>query len=110
MERTYDIFEIGSKGEIWRASVSGLEAAINRMRELASESTNGFRIMHLPTKTVVAILNAKESPSMPASKEREALSPEKHESDLFWRHMGRRRFLHGRIPWFKSARQRMDPR
>jgi hypothetical protein len=62
MERTYDIFEVLPDGKsLWRCAVTGHEPGLNRMRELASESSNEFRMMHLPTKAVVAIWYAKDS-------------------------------------------------
>lgn len=67
MERTYDIFEINDNGDpIWRAVVAGLDAALARAKELASRSTHEFRVMHLPTNSIAAVLNAKESPSASA--------------------------------------------
>ena len=64
MERTYDIFEILSDGHmVWRGAVAGHEAALARMRQLASESSNEFRMMHLPSDSVAAILNAKDARS-----------------------------------------------
>ena len=59
MERDYDIFEINPDGSlIWRAAVQGHEAAVNRLRELAAETKNEVRVMHVPTKSVIAVLNA----------------------------------------------------
>ena len=58
MERTYDIFEKMSDGSVlWRAAIPGHEAAIRQLRELASQSTNEFQLMHIPTKTVIATIN-----------------------------------------------------
>ena len=64
MERIYDIFEIRHAGAIWRDTVTGHEPALARMRELASDSPNEFRLMHLPSKAVIAILYAKDSYSV----------------------------------------------
>jgi hypothetical protein len=61
MERTYDIFEILPDGNpVWRKAVIGHEASINKMRELASQSQNEFRVIHLPTNSLVAVLNPRE--------------------------------------------------
>ena len=60
MERTYDIFEICDADAIWRDIVTGHEPALARMRELASDSPNEFRLMHLPSKAVI-ILYARDS-------------------------------------------------
>lgn len=64
MERSYDIFEVLPDGtQVWRVAVSGHDAALAEMRELASKSVNEFRMMHLGTNSVAAILYAKQSPS-----------------------------------------------
>jgi hypothetical protein len=64
MDRTYDIFEVMPDGILeWRECVVGHEAAIARARERASKSANEFRIMHLPTKSIAAVLNSKEPPA-----------------------------------------------
>ena len=63
MERTYDIFEVKEDGSLfWRDAVSGLEPALAKMRELAAKSTNGFKVMHLPSHSVIAVLDAKQAP------------------------------------------------
>ena len=61
MDRRYDIFELVGEDPVWRASISGHEAAIVRMRELAEGSQNEFRLMHIPTNAVIAIVAAKKS-------------------------------------------------
>ena len=72
MERTYDIFEILADGSpIWKQSVSGHEPALARMRELAAESPNEFRMMHLATNSVAAILPADEPRSASGAEEEE---------------------------------------
>ena len=64
VQRTYDIFEVLPDGEfVWRDFVEGLDATLARARELAAQSTNEFRVMHLPTHSVVAVLNAQKSPA-----------------------------------------------
>jgi hypothetical protein len=55
MDRTYDIFEIFPDGTmIWRASITGLDPAVRKFKELAHGGANEFRLMHLPTHTVIA--------------------------------------------------------
>jgi hypothetical protein len=55
MDRAYDVFEIFTDGSmIWRASITGLEPAIRKFKELAHSSANEFRLMHLPTHAVIA--------------------------------------------------------
>jgi hypothetical protein len=60
MLRTYDLFEILPDNDVlWKATITGHEAAIQRLQQLASASANEFRLVHLPTKTVIATINAK---------------------------------------------------
>src|SRR5690348_17931122 len=86
MERTYDIFEILADGSpMWRQSVSGHEPALARMRELAAESPNEFRMMHLATNSVAAILPPNEARSESgAEKEEPRESRDKKDGDLSW--------------------------
>jgi hypothetical protein len=59
MDREYDLFEIFPDGSaLWRHTVSGHEEAIKRLRELSMQTTNEVRLMHLPTGTLIASLNA----------------------------------------------------
>lgn len=60
MERTFDIFEIENGHPIWRAVVSGHEVAVARMGELATKSNNEFRLMHVPTNSLIALIDAKK--------------------------------------------------
>jgi hypothetical protein len=63
MDRDYDIFECFEDGSIkWLDHVSGHDAAVARARTFAANSTNELRVIHLPTKSVVAVLNARKSP------------------------------------------------
>lgn len=59
MERTYDIFEIRDGQPLWREAVSGIEPALAHMRELAAKSDNEFRLPHVSTSSLIAVLNAK---------------------------------------------------
>jgi len=55
----YDLFEISPDGSaIWKAAVVGHEDAIQKLQELAAETTNEMRLKHVPTKTVIAAMNA----------------------------------------------------
>lgn len=55
MDREYDLFEVFPDGAlIWRDSVTGHENAIRRLRELVTVSDNEFRVMHIPTNTLIA--------------------------------------------------------
>jgi hypothetical protein len=58
--RTYDLFEVLPDGDlIWKAKIDGHEDAIVTLQEHAKHRVNEFRLMHLPTKTVIATINAK---------------------------------------------------
>jgi hypothetical protein len=60
MLRTYDLFEILPDNDVlWRATITGHEDAIQKLQQLASGSAHEFRLVHLPTKTVIATINAK---------------------------------------------------
>jgi len=58
-EREYDIFEkLPDDGVMWRGSVHGQQNAIERLEELAANSSNGHFAMYTPTKVIVARVNA----------------------------------------------------
>jgi hypothetical protein len=58
MERTYDVFEKLPDGTlVWRATVTGHEQAIIQLKRLASQNSNEWQVMHLPTKTVIATMS-----------------------------------------------------
>jgi hypothetical protein len=62
MERECDLFEVNPDGSLtWRGVVHGHEAAVNRLRELAAQTKNEVRVMHVPTKSVVAVLNVPQA-------------------------------------------------
>lgn len=92
MERTYDIFELLADGGLeWRDFAEGHEAALARAGELAAGSSNEFRVMHLPTNSVVAVFNAKQSPTQSGNERRK---PDKNrtsdaEGSLRWRNIAR---------------------
>jgi hypothetical protein len=59
MERTYDIFEKTEDGSmLWRVAIPGHEAALCKLKEMAAQSPNEFHLMHIPTKTTIATINA----------------------------------------------------
>ena len=59
MDREYDLFEKFPDGSlIWRAVVKGHESAIAKLTELAGQTNNEVRVMHMPTKSIVATMNA----------------------------------------------------
>jgi hypothetical protein len=58
MNRTYDIFERQPDGKLlWKSSVQGHEAAVSKLRELASGSPNEWQLIHVPTQSLVATMN-----------------------------------------------------
>lgn len=62
MQRSYDLFEKLTDGTLtWRDSIQGYFEALRKLTELASRSQNEWQVMHLPTKTVIAVLFAKDA-------------------------------------------------
>jgi DNA-binding IclR family transcriptional regulator len=60
VNRTYDLFEKTAAGDLlWRASVSGLEAAHKQLMELAERTGNECLLMHLPTQEIVKRIEEK---------------------------------------------------
>jgi hypothetical protein len=58
MDDKFDIFECPPEGGLlWRDSAENVEKAKRKTLELAAKSHNEFRVMHIPTKTVVARVN-----------------------------------------------------
>jgi alpha-D-ribose 1-methylphosphonate 5-phosphate C-P lyase len=57
MDRTYDIFEVVEFEAVWRKAVVGNEEAIRVLRQLAGETTNEVRLMHLLSNSTVAAVN-----------------------------------------------------
>jgi hypothetical protein len=58
MDREYDIFEVFEDGSlVWRETGSGHVDSIRKLQELAAKTKNEVRMMHLPTKTLIAALN-----------------------------------------------------
>jgi len=69
MEREYDLFEHFSNGDVlWRMTVIGHENAVQQLRELAATTSNEVRLVHLPTQSVIAVMNR-------ASKDTSSASP-----------------------------------
>jgi hypothetical protein len=62
MNREYDAFEVLPDGTlVWRGTVVGHEDALKKLKEIAKGNTNEFRLMHVPTKTVIAAINSKSA-------------------------------------------------
>lgn len=61
MDRDYDIFEILPDGSpLWKVAVSGHQKAISILQQLATQTENEVRIMHIPTNTLIASMNVPE--------------------------------------------------
>jgi hypothetical protein len=46
------------RSALWREAVAGHENALRVLATLALKTTNEVRVMHLPTNSVIAIINA----------------------------------------------------
>jgi hypothetical protein len=65
MERQYDLFEQFPNGDVlWRMTVTGHENAIQQLRDLAATTYNEVRVVHLPTQSVIAVLNRASKDSL----------------------------------------------
>jgi hypothetical protein len=62
MNRVYDAFEVLPDGSlIWKATIEGREDVVKQLKQVAKDSPNEFRLMHIPTKTVIATINCKSA-------------------------------------------------
>jgi hypothetical protein len=60
VNREYDLFEVLDDGAVlWRCVVQGREEAISKLRESAATTRNEWRLMHIPTQTLIARMNEK---------------------------------------------------
>lgn len=58
MEREYDLFELLPDGGLmWRETVAGHENAIRRLKELAQQTPNEVRMMHVLSNSMIASMN-----------------------------------------------------
>jgi hypothetical protein len=58
MDRQYDIFEILPDGApLWKVAVAGHESAVAKLQELAAQTENEVRVMHIPTNSLIAAMN-----------------------------------------------------
>jgi hypothetical protein len=63
VERTYDIFERLPDGTmLWVAAVQGHEEAIPKLKLYGEKRSNEFRLMHLPSDSLVAAVNVPKQP------------------------------------------------
>jgi anion-transporting ArsA/GET3 family ATPase len=62
VDGSYDVFEILPDGSpVWRGAIHGREDALRKLEELAKQTVNEVRVMHVPTKTVIAAVNTPEN-------------------------------------------------
>lgn len=62
VDREYDIFEVLEDGSlVWRESGHGHADSVNKLKALAAKTANEVRMMHLPTKTLIAAMNTPKS-------------------------------------------------
>jgi hypothetical protein len=60
MNREYDAFEVLPNGVmIWKTKIVGQGDAVKKLKEVAKDNANEFRLVHIPTKIVIATINAK---------------------------------------------------
>jgi hypothetical protein len=56
MNRVHDAFEVLPDGTlIWKATIKGREDAVKKLEQVAKDSPNKFRLMHIPSKTASGI-------------------------------------------------------
>jgi hypothetical protein len=61
VERSYDIFERMPDGALlWVTAVAGRNEALLKLQWCGKQRSNEFRLMHLPTSTVIAAINVSE--------------------------------------------------
>jgi uncharacterized hydantoinase/oxoprolinase family protein len=61
MDREYDIYEKLVNGEMnWHGAYRGRISALARLKEIAATSSNEVFAIHVPTKEIIATLNAKK--------------------------------------------------
>ena len=59
MDRVYDLFQVLPDGTLlWRETVSGHGAAMDRLEQLALLESSEFRMLYLEDQTVIATRNA----------------------------------------------------
>lgn len=64
MDRQYDLFEKLPDGSLdFRSTIAGLESAIAALKDLSAHTDNECALIHLPTRTVIAVMHGSESSS-----------------------------------------------
>jgi hypothetical protein len=58
MDRQYDIFEILPDGSpLWKVTVAGHASAISKLQQMAAQTENEVRVMHIPSNSLIAAMN-----------------------------------------------------
>jgi hypothetical protein len=58
MDRNYDLFEVFEDGSlVWRDTCVGHVDCVRKLQVLATTTANEVRMVHLPTKTIIAVMN-----------------------------------------------------
>ncbi len=59
MDREYDLFQVLPDGEtlLWRETIAGHGAAMDRLEQVALLESSEFRLLYLPDKTIIATRN-----------------------------------------------------
>jgi hypothetical protein len=58
VDRNYDLFEVLEDGSlIWSDTGSGHMDAIHKLQDLAAQTANEVRVLHLPTRVIIAAMN-----------------------------------------------------
>jgi hypothetical protein len=65
VDRQYDIFQVLTDGTLlWRETIVGHQAALDKLNQLALSEQSEFRLLHLPDKTVIAKINSQSPKQM----------------------------------------------
>ena len=68
MECTYDLFEVAPDGALmWRCAITGHDEAIAKLRQLSCDTMNEVRVMHVPSKSVIAVIEKVPRPQEDSS-------------------------------------------
>jgi hypothetical protein len=61
VQRIYDIFEVRDGRPVWLCTIDGNEDALKKAIEAARSTANEIRIMHLASKSTIAVLSRRAS-------------------------------------------------
>jgi hypothetical protein len=64
VDRTYGIIEIvAGDSPTWLRAVSGHEAAVARLKDIAAKTKNEVRPIHVPSLSIIAVMNETKTPA-----------------------------------------------